>query len=188
MDDFKDLRSEIMDLQKANRSLRKDLDDFEKQTEAREEVKPAPRRQAEAFNRQFRIGWTGTRLRRFGGDPPGGSAGVTETAASVVVFGFFGRLDGGRAKSKRPRVHGLHVWQQKDASGPALRKMYQRPRRASARCRQSALRRGRSGRVGSMNLRSSRAPNTLVIKSMTEGRAANDEIRCEAGVTSGFIR
>ena len=34
VDDFKNLRTEVVDLQKANRSLRKDLDDLKKKSEA----------------------------------------------------------------------------------------------------------------------------------------------------------
>ena len=42
VDDFKNLRSEVMDLQKANHNLRKDLDDLQKQMEARKLNSPAP--------------------------------------------------------------------------------------------------------------------------------------------------
>ena len=41
VDDFKNLRSEVMDLQKANHNLRKDLDDLQKQMEARKLNSPA---------------------------------------------------------------------------------------------------------------------------------------------------
>jgi hypothetical protein len=34
VDDFKNLRSEVMDLEKANRSLRKELDDLKKKVDA----------------------------------------------------------------------------------------------------------------------------------------------------------
>ena len=42
VDDFKDLRSEVMDLQKANRTLRKDLDDLKKKLEARDAAPTTP--------------------------------------------------------------------------------------------------------------------------------------------------
>ncbi len=42
VDDFKELRSEVMDLQKANRALRKDLDDLKKKTEARDGTPATP--------------------------------------------------------------------------------------------------------------------------------------------------
>jgi hypothetical protein len=40
-DDFKNLRQEVLDLQKTNRALRKDLDDLKKKVEAEETAKGA---------------------------------------------------------------------------------------------------------------------------------------------------
>jgi hypothetical protein len=40
VDDFKNLRAEVTDLEKANRTLRKDLDELKKKTEAQ---KPVPK-------------------------------------------------------------------------------------------------------------------------------------------------
>ena len=42
VDDFKNLRQEVLDLQKANRDLRKDLDELTKKVEARPGTAPAP--------------------------------------------------------------------------------------------------------------------------------------------------
>lgn len=42
VDDFKNLRQEVLDLQKSNRDFRKEIDDLKKKVEAREKIPPAP--------------------------------------------------------------------------------------------------------------------------------------------------
>ena len=44
--DFKNLRQEVMDLQKTNRALRKELDDLKKKVEAKEPAPPASGKKA----------------------------------------------------------------------------------------------------------------------------------------------
>jgi aminopeptidase N len=46
VDDFKNLRQEVMDLQKTNRALRKELDDLKKKVEAKEPAPPASGKKA----------------------------------------------------------------------------------------------------------------------------------------------
>jgi predicted nucleic acid-binding Zn-ribbon protein len=46
VDDFKNLRQEVLDLEKANRDLRKELEDLKKKIEARSAPAPGPRKKS----------------------------------------------------------------------------------------------------------------------------------------------